>query len=395
MTAAFDIPTVQEKKSSRDKINPTVHKNKLITAAISHAHVKITVEHREKMSSTDSVEVKKHAKYFLRFLNLLPARLASNDSTRVTIAFFAVSGLDTLNELDLLSDEEKKSIVDWIYHLQFVPGDENARAGIQGSSILNAKTTENCSGLDCYKFGHLAMTYTGLAVLLALGDDLARLDRKAIIEGVAAVQQDDGSFSPTLQGNEHDMRFVYCAACICYMLNDWTGVNVDKMVQYIRRSIRYDYGISQHDEMESHGGTTFCALAALELSGRLHELSTKEIERVKRWLIFRQEEGFNGRPNKPIDTCYSFWIAAALKILDALQLTDYKMNRGYLMSCQNTTVGGFSKWPGIQTDPFHSYFGLCGLSFLSEEGLLPIMPGLNISMRSHERLKKLHEKWSQ
>ncbi|XP_063707942.1 geranylgeranyl transferase type-1 subunit beta [Culicoides brevitarsis] len=348
------------------------------------------------MSHEPLIEVKKHAKYFLRFLNLLPPRLASNDSTRVTIAFFAVSGLDTLNQLDLLSETEKQNIIDWIYHLQYVPAaGGNSRAGIQGSSILNAKDVGDCSGLETYKFGHLAMTYTGLAVLLALGDDLSRLNRKAIIEGVAAVQQNDGSFSPTLMGNEHDMRFVYCAACICYMLNDWSGVDVDKMVKYIRRSIRYDFGISQHDEMESHGGTTFCALAALELSGRLHELSAKEIERIKRWLVFRQEEGFNGRPNKPIDTCYSFWIAAALKILNALDLTDFKLNRGYLMSCQNTTVGGFSKWPGIQTDPFHSYFGLCGLSFLNEPGLLPIMPGLNISMRSHERLKKLHEKWAQ
>lgn len=347
-------------------------------------------------SNQNHLEIKKHAKYFLRFLNLLPPRLASNDSTRVTIAFFSVSGLDTLNHLDLLSSDEQKSIIDWIYHLQFVPATSSkARAGIQGSSILNAKVSGTECGLESYKYGHLAMTYTGIAVLLALGDDLSRLDRKAIIEGVASVQQKDGSFSPTLQGNEHDMRFVYCAACICYMLDDWTGVNIDKMVEYIRRSIRYDYGISQHDEMESHGGTTFCALAALELSGRLHELSQKEIERVTRWLMFRQEEGFNGRPNKPIDTCYSFWIAAALKILNALELTNHKLNRDYLMSCQNTTVGGFSKWPGIQTDPFHSYFGLCGLSFLNERGLLPINPCLNISIRSHERLKQLHKKWSE
>ena len=25
--------------------------------------------------------------------------------------------------------------------------------------------------------------------------------------------------------------------------------------------------------------------------------------------------GFNGRPNKPVDTCYSFWVGAALAIL--------------------------------------------------------------------------------
>jgi geranylgeranyl transferase type-1 subunit beta len=34
-----------------------------------------------------------------------------------------------------------------------------------------------------YKWGHLAMTYTGIAVLVALGDDLSKLNRKKIIEG--------------------------------------------------------------------------------------------------------------------------------------------------------------------------------------------------------------------
>ena len=29
------------------------------------------------------------------------------------------------------------------------------------------------------------------------------------------------------------MRFVYCAACICYMLNDWNGMDVDLTARYI------------------------------------------------------------------------------------------------------------------------------------------------------------------
>lgn len=94
---------------------------------------------------------------------------------------------------------------------------------------------------------------------------------------------------------------------------------------------RYDYGVSQHFEMESHGGTTYCAIAALCLTDQLNILSHKEVEKVKRWLVLRQDVqdggGFNGRPNKPVDTCYSFWIGAALKILGAFDLTDYKENR--------------------------------------------------------------------
>lgn len=86
--------------------------------------------------------------------------------------------------------------------------------------------------------------------------------------------------------------------------------------------------------MESHGGTTFCAIAALELSGQLNRLSKDLVEKIKRWLLFRQVPyeyqgscGFQGRPNKPVDTCYSFWIGSSLRILGAFELSDPDENR--------------------------------------------------------------------
>lgn len=63
------------------------------------------------------------------------------------------------------------------------------------------------------------------------------------------------------------------------------------------------------------------------------------------------------------------------------------------MSTEDTIVGGFSKWPGSSSDPFHTYFSLCGLSFINEPGLLEIMPSLNISMRAYDRLRTLHKLW--
>ena len=63
------------------------------------------------------------------------------------------------------------------------------------------------------------------------------------------------------------------------------------------------------------GGSTFCALASLVLMGKLYEaFSPKELERIKRWCLQRQQSGFQGRPNKPVDTCYSFWIGASLDV---------------------------------------------------------------------------------
>lgn len=156
----------------------------------------------------------------------------------MTIAFFAVCGLDVLDRLCLLSDEMRKEIIDWVYSYQIVPSKTGPKSGgFVGSSTLNVVNSDEKCGTHRYKWGHLAMTYTGIAILVTLGDDLSRLNRQAIVEGVAAVQREDGSFSATIEGSEHDMRFVYCAAAICSMINEWGDVNKKTMAQYIRNSL--------------------------------------------------------------------------------------------------------------------------------------------------------------
>ena len=63
------------------------------------------------------------------------------------------------------------------------------------------------------------------------------------------------------------------------------------------------------------GGSTFCALASLDMMGALDTcFNNFELERLKRWCLLRQKGGFQGRPNKPLDTCYSFWVGASLKV---------------------------------------------------------------------------------
>lgn len=63
------------------------------------------------------------------------------------------------------------------------------------------------------------------------------------------------------------------------------------------------------------GGSTFCGVASLCLMGKLEDVfSEKELDRIRRWCIMRQQNGYHGRPNKPVDTCYSFWVGATLKV---------------------------------------------------------------------------------
>ncbi|KAH8248748.1 hypothetical protein KR032_002943 [Drosophila birchii] len=350
----------------------------------------------EDHAEPEPVLLSKHAKNLLRFLNLLPARMASHDNTRSTIVFFAVCGLDVLNSLHLVAPQQRQDIIDWIYGGLVVPRDnEKNCGGFMGCRAMVPKT-EDAALLECmrkYQWGHLAMTYTSIAVLVTLGDDLSRLDRRSIVDGVAAVQKAEGSFGACIDGSEDDMRFVYCAAAICHMLDYWGDVDKEAMYQFIMRSLRYDYGFSQELEGEAHGGTTFCALAALHLSGQLKRLDADTVERMKRWLIFRQMDGFQGRPNKPVDTCYSFWIGASLCILDGFELTDYAKNREYILSTQDKLIGGFAKWPQATPDPFHTYLGLCGLAFTGEPGLSAVNPSLNMSMAACVHLKHLHEQW--
>ncbi|KFU87826.1 Geranylgeranyl transferase type-1 subunit beta, partial [Chaetura pelagica] len=315
---------------------------------------------------------------------------------RLTIAFFALSGLDMLDSLDVVN---KDDIIEWIYSLQVLPTEDRSNlnhCGFRGSSYLGMPfNSSKGPGISHpYDSGHIAMTYTGLSCLVILGDDLSRVDKDAVLAGLRALQLDDGSFCAVLEGSENDMRFVYCASCICYMLNNWSGMDMKKAIDYIRRSMSYDNGLAQGAGLESHGGSTFCGIASLCLMGKLEEVfSEKELNRIRRWCIMRQQNGYHGRPNKPVDTCYSFWVGATLKLLNIFQYTNFEKNRNYILSTQDRLVGGFAKWPDSHPDALHAYFGICGLSLIGESGICEVHPALNVSIRTSERLHRLHQTW--
>ncbi|XP_076231718.1 geranylgeranyl transferase type-1 subunit beta [Calliopsis andreniformis] len=327
----------------------------------------------------------KHAKYFQRLLQIMPSDMAEHDCSRLTIAFFAISGLDLLNALNDLSKETKLAAIDWIYKLQVT--NAGPRSGFQLSTTVPKEATK-------YQCGHITMTYIGLVTLLILGDDLSRVDRKSIIEGMRACQNPDGSFTAMVLGCESDIRFLYCACCIATILNDWSGMDKTKAIDYILKSISYDGAMGFGPGLESHGGSTFCAVASLFLMNELHNVLTdSQLSRLRRWCVMRQTNGFHGRPGKLCDTCYSFWIGATLQLLDVNKFLDPDENRAFLLSTQDTVIGGFAKYGNCQPDPLHTYLGLCGLSLLGENDLCAMHAALNISDRAYKHLLKIHEVW--
>lgn len=324
----------------------------------------------------------------------------------MTAAFFAISGLDMLNCIDVL-DKDRDKIISWIYSLQVLPNADGSnlhQCGFRGSPALKVDEvtqikdngiTKTKSSISQYDSGHIAMTYTALLTLLILRDDLSDVNPKGIMAGVRHLQKDDGSFCSTSEGSENDMRFVYCAACICYILEDWSGMDRDLTLKYIMSSLTYEGAFAQGPGLEAHGGSTFCAVASLMLMGCLHTaMSPQQLKRLQRWCILRQESGFQGRPNKPIDTCYSFWVGATLQLLDILHLSDPDTNHYYLLDTQDPITGGFAKWPDSTPDPLHAYFGICGLSLLGEPHLKPMHPSLNVSIPAADYLEQLQQAWS-
>ncbi|PKC04350.1 protein geranylgeranyltransferas-like protein type I beta subunit [Rhizophagus irregularis] len=334
----------------------------------------------------------KHISYLMRGLTLLPKQYASNDTNRMTLAFFCLSGLDLLGALESeIPEERRKTWIDWIYAQQILPDERNPEinekiCGFRGSPFSGLPFDPNGSRESRLPFdaANLAMTYTALTSLLILGDDLSRVNRSSIINSLKYLQKDDGSFTQTYQGMESDMRFLYCAVVISYILNDFSGINIEKAIDYIKNSQSYDFGIGQGPGEESHGGSTYCAISSLYMLNKLDEgLLSKE--KTLFWLISRQESGFQGRANKPPDTCYSFWIGASLKILDKLELINYEQNHNFLMQTQ-AKFGGFAKLIDNYPDVMHTYLGIAGLSLMNEPRFLELDPAINISKKAKENL---------
>jgi len=326
-------------------------------------------------------------------LKVLPSVMTMLDTNRLSIVFFSVSSLDLIGCLDGI---DRKAVVEWIYALQVLPekGEDSPtlakQAGFVGGTFLGTKYDPVGFSRTGPKYaqlnhGHVAMTYFALATLSILGDKFERVNRKAIVHAMTSLQRVDGSFSATAFGSEAGMRFLYCACAVSYMLNDWSAVDRDLAAKYISSCRSYDGGaMGLIPGQESHGGSTYCALAALKLMGRLDDVigSGDGKEELVRWCVHRQVSGFQGRRNKVPDTCYSFWVGASLCMLDAFDLIDKPTCRAFHERCRSV-FGGFLKLEHSRfPDPLHTYFSICAMSMLEAPGFGKLNPELCISQRA-------------
>lgn len=346
---------------------------------------------------TSRLETKKHISFLLRCLRMLPQPYTSADDQRMTLGYFAISGLDLLNATNKIPTEEKVELIDWVYAQQLPTG------GFRGSP----STTSPCSSSTTSASGgaNIAMTYAALLVLAILRDDFARLDREPLKRFISSLQHRDGGFAAeqAVVGGivDRDPRFTYCAVAICSMLGEAEeGVmDLEALQSFLQRCQRYDGGFGASESHEAHAGMTYCCVAALHLLARNGPEWERKNEAVS-WLVHRQVAptleqaatktapsrvtppdsesessdqeqereqdhltgGFQGRPAKlPPDVCYSFWNGACLSLLEQHDLIDSFADATYVLSAQSR-VGGIAKIPDDHPDLLHTYLGLASLS---------------------------------
>ncbi|GAA57609.1 geranylgeranyl transferase type-1 subunit beta [Clonorchis sinensis] len=374
-----------------------------------------------------------HIHFHLTFANSLRQAMFR---TGLVVLYFGVGGLAIIKEQD---EPRVKDCIEWIYshHISTQDGCLHTfkfhHYPLNSLSIYSFQNDLVSSSYDC---SHVTMVYAALCTLLILGDDLSRVDRHSVLSGVAALQCEDipGLFRAALISPERDMRFVFSAVASCYMLNGLDYLDREAIVSFIGDSMTYEGGFGNLPGLEAHAGATYCALASLSLLGRLHSFLPREsrvYDRLVKWLVKLQAEGFHGRPQKDDDTCYTFWVCASLKLLNAQDLIDQGALLKFIARCWDQVIGGIRKYPspGCVADPLHSFLALSGLSCLKAQTvaavesnhlessdpdkstsersmepldqfrwlhvnkLEPILPELNIPEVAHRHLRRIHQSW--
>ena len=130
--------------------------------------------------------------------------------------------------------------------------------------------------------------------------------------------------------------------------------------------MNFDGGFGTKPGSESHAGQIYCCVAFLSITGDLHKI---DADLLGWWLAERQlpSGGLNGRPEKLPDVCYSWWVLSAMDILGRLHWIDAKDLRAFILASQDDETGGISDRPSDYPDPFHTLFGVAGISLLSQE----------------------------
>ncbi|XP_059545146.1 geranylgeranyl transferase type-2 subunit beta isoform X2 [Myotis daubentonii] len=224
--------------------------------------------------------------------------------------------------------------------------------------------------------------YWGLTVMDLMGQ-LNRMNKEEILAFIKSCQHECGGISASI-GHDPHLLYTLSAVQILTLYDSINVIDVNKVVEYVQSLQKEDGSFAGDIWGEIDTRFSFCAVATLALliycctgflaiTNQLHQVNS---DLLGWWLCERQlpSGGLNGRPEKLPDVCYSWWVLASLKIIGRLHWIDREKLRSFILACQDEETGGFADRPGDMANPFHTLFGIAGLSLLGEEQIKPVNP---------------------
>ncbi|GCC35756.1 hypothetical protein chiPu_0014244 [Chiloscyllium punctatum] len=219
--------------------------------------------------------------------------------------------------------------------------------------------------------------YWGLTVMDLMGQ-LHRMNKEEILQFVKSCQHDCGGVGASI-GHDPHLLYTLSAVQILSLYDSLHVIDVNKVIEYVK-GLQQDDGSFAGDKWgEIDTRFSFCAVATLALLGRLDAVNLESAaEFVLSCMNF--DGGFGCRPGSEShagqlpDVCYSWWVLASLKIIGRLHWIDKDKLSRFILACQDEETGGFADRPGDVVDPFHTLFGVAGLSLMGDQRIKPVNP---------------------
>jgi len=253
------------------------------------------------MSNEVRLMKQKHADYLLKNIRNLHRNFASLDASRPWIIY-------------------------WIVHACYLLSSEHEIAPVYSDIVSTLSKFHNSTGGfggGPSQISHGAPTFGSVMSLCIIGTPEAYrvIDRTAMYGFFLSQKHASGGFSIHKDG-EVDTRGTYTILAVARILNLLTPELTAGVADYLCSCQTYEGGFGGELDNEAHGGYNFCALAALHIIGEARKCNLRALEY---WLVNRQmkvEGGFQGRTNKLVDSCYSYWQGAAVALLTIINNGD-------------------------------------------------------------------------
>jgi len=295
---------------------------------------------------------------------------------------YLAKGLRQLSAGHVCLDASRPWLIYWITHSLCLLGIDFDVESSKGMASRVVDTIRRCISRDVVGEGvgggpqqlpHLAPTYAATLSLCTVGTEeaLKALNRAEIYKWFMSLKNKDGSFE-IHQDGESDIRASYLLLAVAKILNILTPELSEGAASFVAKCQSMMGGFGGEPGNEAHGGYAFNGIASLAILDRLDLVRDSDFQR---WLCnsqMRLEGGFQGRVNKLVDGCYSFWQGGTPAIFKMCMkkpyLPDSEALQRYVLHCCQQRNGGLRDKPSKPRDFYHTCYCLSGLSVAQHYG---------------------------